>query len=121
MCVEYEFTGEEIIERRGGHIKNQMRISDIIETKTKISPPQLILKTNNSRMTVQILPSLNEVIKKESAEIMANKSESERQQFEEVKKETISRLKRVNVIGSVILILVMIALVLLIGWLKRRH
>src|ERR1700679_352598 len=35
-AVEYEFTGDEIIERRAGRIKKQLRITDIVETKVKI-------------------------------------------------------------------------------------
>jgi hypothetical protein len=120
-AVEYEFTGEEIIERRGGRIKNQIRISDIIETKVKISPHQLTLKTNNSKMVVQIIPSLNEAIQKEAAKIEATKTETDRQHFEKVKQETISRFKRANIIGAVILVLIMFALALLVGWLRRKH
>ncbi|MGD1088478.1 MAG: hypothetical protein ABR955_07100 [Verrucomicrobiota bacterium] len=62
--VEYEFTGEELIERRGGRIKNQMRITDIIETRVLFGRNQMKLKTNNSKMTIQIVPPLNEVIQK---------------------------------------------------------
>jgi len=40
--IKYEFTGEEIIERRGKRIKNQIRISDVI-------------KTNNSEINIRII------------------------------------------------------------------
>jgi hypothetical protein len=120
-CIEYEFTGEEVIERRGGRVKNQIRISDIIETKVKISPHQLILKTSNSKMTVQILPSLNEVIKKKGAEEMASKSDAERQHFEKVKQEMESRIKRTNIIVGIILLWLGIIFAVLIGWLFRKH
>jgi hypothetical protein len=66
-AVEYEFTGDEIIARHAGRIKNQIRIADIIETKVKISPHQLMIKTSDSKMTIQIVPSLKEVIQKKSA------------------------------------------------------
>jgi hypothetical protein len=120
-AVEYEFTGDEIIERRAGRIKNQIRIADIVETKVKISPHQLIIKTSSSKMTVQIVPSLNEVIQKKATEMMATKSETERQNFEKVKLETSSRLKRANIIGAVVLMLFAFALLFLLGWLKQRN
>jgi hypothetical protein len=63
-AVEYEFTGDEIIERRAGHTKKRIRIADIIETKIKISPHQLMIKTSDSKMAIQIVPSLKEVIQK---------------------------------------------------------
>ena len=119
--VEYEFTGEEIIERRSGRVKNQIHISDIVGTEVKISSHQLILKTNNSKMTVQILPSLNEVIQNKGAEVMANKSEAERQHFEEVKWKTISRLKRANLIAAIILFWLMLAFAIFIGWFKQKR
>jgi|ERR1700722_4814429 len=120
-AVEYEFTGDEIIERRAGRIKNQMRIGDIVETKVKISPHQLIIKTSSSKMTLQIIPSLKEAIQKKSVETMTTKSEAEQQHFENVKQETISRFKRANVIGAVILVLFGFVIALFIGWLKRKH
>jgi hypothetical protein len=119
--VEYEFTGEEIIERRGGRIKNQIRISDITDTKVKISPHQLMLKTKNSKMTVQITPSLNEVIQIEASKINATKSKAERQHFEKVKQETMSRFKRVNIIGAVIIVLFGFVIALFVGWLKQKY
>jgi len=119
--VEYEFTGEEVIERRGGRIKNQIRISDIVETKVRHGFNQMILKTNSSQMIVQITPSLNEVIMKHAAEINAKKSESERQHFEEVSRQTISRFKRANLIGAIVSILIMVALAFFLVWLKQRH
>jgi preprotein translocase subunit SecF len=120
-AVEYEFTGEEIIERRAGKIKNQIRISDIVEMKVKISPHQLIVKTNNSKMIVRIPPSLNEVIQKKGKEMMAQKSEAEQQHFEKVKQETSLRLKRASVIGFIIFILVMLAFWFLAFWLKQKR
>jgi len=119
--VEYEFTGEEIIERRGGRIKNQIGISDITETKVKISPHQLMLKTKNSKMTVQITPSLNEVVQIEASKINATKSKAERQHFEKVKQETMSRFKRVNIIGAVIIVLFGFVIALFVGWLKQKY
>src|SRR5277367_6117720 len=94
--IKYEFTGEEIIERRGKHIKNQIRISDVIEIKVLMKPHRMIIKTNNSKMIVRIISSLNAVIQNEAARVAATKSEAERQHFEEVKQQTISRLKRAN-------------------------
>ena len=120
-AVEYEFTGEEIIERRAGRIKNQIRIADIVETKIKISPHQLIIKTSSSKMMVQIVPSLNEVIQKKGAEMMATKSEAERQHFKGVKQVMISRLNRANIISAVILVLFGFVIAFFIGWLKQRH
>ena len=119
--VEYEFTGEEVIERRGGHIKNQIRISDIVETQVLLGFNQMILKTNSSQMRVQIIPSLNEVIMKHAAEFNAKLSESERQHFEEVSRQTISRFKRDNLIGGIFVTLVMVALAFCLVWLKQKH
>jgi hypothetical protein len=120
-AVEYEFTGDEIIERRAGRIKSQIRIVDIIETKVKISPHELFIKTNNAKMTVQILPSLHEVIQKKGAEEMAKKSEAEQQHFEEVKQEMTSRIKRTNIIVAVVFMLFAFAIALFVGWFKRKH
>lgn len=41
-----------------------MRITDIIETRVLFGRNQMKLKTNNSKMTIQIVPPLNEVIQK---------------------------------------------------------
>ena len=43
----------------------------------------MILKTNNSKMKIQVIPSLKELILKQTAEMNATKSESERRQLEE--------------------------------------
>ena len=119
--VEYEFTGEEIIERHGGRIKNQIRISDIIETDISFASKELKLKTNSSKMNIQVLPSLNKVIMKEAEEANAKMSEGERQHFEEVKRKIVLRFKLMNLIGAVIVCMAMIGLVLLIAWLMRKH
>jgi preprotein translocase subunit SecF len=118
--LEYEFTGEEIIERRAGRIKNRIRIADVIETKVKISPHELIIKTNSSKMTVIILPSLNATIQEKASEIMANTSEADRQHYEKVKKDVTLRLKRANAIGLIILVLVIFLIGLLAAWLKKK-
>jgi len=119
-AVEYEFTGEEIFERRGGRIRKQIRISDIIEIRVPVGRKQMILKTDDSKVTVQIPPSLNEVLQKKSSEMMANMSGAERQHFEEVKQKTISRFKRANLLAGAILVLAMFAIAVLIGWLRQR-
>lgn len=119
--VEYEFTGEEIVEKRGGKIKSQIRISEIIETEVPIGMSRMILKTNNSKMAVQIVPSLNEVIQKKATETMTAKSEAEQKCFAEIKRETLTRFKRVNLIFGIIFLLVIVALSLLIAWFSRKH
>ncbi len=72
-------------------------------------------------MTVQILPSLHEVIQKKGAEEMAKKSEAEQQHFEEVKQEMTSRIKRTNIIVAVVFMLFAFAIALFVGWFKRKH
>jgi uncharacterized membrane protein len=119
--VEYEFTGEEIIERRGGRIKNRILINDIVEVRMFLGRYQTILKANNSKMKVQMIPSLNQVILKQAKEINARKSEAELRQMEEASQETISRFKRANIIGIILLILFMFALALFVEWLMRKH
>src|SRR6267142_5048313 len=118
--IKYEFTDEEIIERRGKRIKNQIRISDVIETKVLINPHRMIIRTNNSEMTVRVIPSLNAVIQNEAARVAATKSEAERQHFEEVKQQTISRVKRANLIVGVISILLIFVLIFLWSWFRHK-
>jgi len=119
--VEYEFTGDEIIERRGGRTRNRMRISDIIETKVEFSPHyhQLKLNSISSKMTIHIFPDLNAVIQKETAEMMTKASESEQQHLEQVKQEMIARQKRINKIGAIIIVPAVFAIfsiLLLVGY-----
>ena len=113
--VEYEFTGREIIERRGGRLKNQISISDIIETEVPFGKKLMILKTNNAKLKIQIIPSLNEAIQKEAAKELATKSEDERQRFEEVKNQIIKQHKWAVLIGAIVSVLVAIAASLLLG------
>jgi hypothetical protein len=119
-ALEYELTGDEIIERRGGRIKNQMRIADIIEIKIKISPYQLIIKTSSSKMTVQMIPSLNEAILKQATEMNAKRTDAERRQMEEDGQKRISRFKRANIIGLIVFLLLMFAIGWLAVWLKEK-
>ena len=119
--VEYEFTGKEIIERRGGRIKNQISISDIIETEAPLGQKLMILKTNNSKLKIQIIPSLLEAIKKEEARELATKSEGERQRYEEVKNRIIRRHKWAALIGAIASILVTIVGSLLFRWFQQKH
>jgi hypothetical protein len=119
--IKYEFTGEKIIERHGKRIKNQIRISDVIETKVLINPHRMVIKTNNSEMTVRVIPCLNAVIQNEAAKVAATESKAERQHFEEVKQQTISRVKRANLIGMVIVLLLIFALIFFVAWLKQKH
>jgi hypothetical protein len=122
FCVEYEFTGKEIIERRGGRIKKQINISDIVETAVSFGQPNsLIVKTNNTTMKIQILPSLKGVIDQKWTEIYSKMTESERQRFEDVQREVTSRIKRTTVIASVILVLLVFALICFFGALKKAH
>jgi len=80
-AVEIEFTGEEIIERRGGQIRNRMFISNIIETRVLPFSHRLVLKTNNSKMDILIFPSLNEVIQKK---VVVEMSDEERKRNEKI-------------------------------------
>jgi hypothetical protein len=119
--VEYEFTGKEIIERRGGRKKNQISISDIIETEAPLGKKLMILKTNNSKIKIQIIPSLNEAIQNEAARELATKSEGERRRFEEVKNQIIKRRKWAALIGAIVSIFVAIAGSLLLRWFHQKH
>jgi hypothetical protein len=64
---------------------------------------------------------LNEVIQKETAKHLAIKSEAERQQFEEIKTQYISRMRRVYIIGGIISALLMAGLMILRIWLQQKH
>lgn len=121
--TEYVFTGEAVIERRGERIRNLMRISDIVETSARLGSKynQMILKTNNSKMIIPIIPSLNEVMMKLAAEFNANKTESERQHIEEETRKTISRFKRASLIGMFATILITLAFGIFINWWVRKH
>lgn len=122
--AEYVFTGEAVIERRGERIRSQIRISDIVETSVRLGFSrfnQMILKTNNSKMIIPIIPSLNEVILKLAAEFNTDKSESDRQHLEEMSRQTISRFKRVSPIGMIATILFTLAFGILVIWWLRKH
>jgi hypothetical protein len=101
--LEYEFTGEEIIERRRGKIQNRLVISDIIKMDVKIQPHQMILKTGKSKMTVTIFKSLNDTIQIEAAKIL---SEEQKQQ----NKEIVAQIKRAQWKIAVAITLVMFLL-----------
>lgn len=100
-----------------------MRISDIVETSARLGSKynQMILKTNNSKMIIPIIPSLNEVMMKLAAEFNANKTESERQHIEEETRKTISRFKRASLIGMFATILITLAFGIFINWWVRKH
>jgi hypothetical protein len=119
-CVEYEFTGEEIIERRGGREKKRIKISDIVESKIPLGSKRMILKTNSTEMRVQIFPALNEVIKKRAAEFISRLSESERQKFEATSRQISRRYKRALLIGGIIYILIMFAFAFFVRWLMQK-
>src|SRR5580698_2004691 len=80
--LEYEFTGDEIIERRAGRVRNRVQISNIVNADVNILEHILTLETQNSKMIVHIFYSLNEAIQKNWAAALAKKSESEREQYE---------------------------------------
>jgi hypothetical protein len=119
--LEYEFTGEEIIERRAGGIRKRMQISEIVNVDTNIFEPIFTLKTQNLKMTIQILPSLNEVIQKKAAESMAKQSEVERKRYEEVNQQLARRLKWVNIIVSLVIVLGGFGVFVLFVWLKSKQ
>lgn len=121
LGVEYEFTGDEIIERRAGRIRHRIQISDVIEAQVKISPQRFIVKTNNFKMVVRIFPSLNEVIQKKGAELLSKQSGSERQRYEEVKQQMSSRVKWVKIIGAIASVIVAILAALAIRWFTTKH
>ncbi len=118
---EYVFTGEAVIERRGERIKNQIRISDIVESSARLGSNQMVLKTNNSKMIIQIVPSLSEVITKLAAEFNANKTESERQHLEQEARQKVLRYKRLRLIGMILNVLITLAFGILIIWWCRKH
>jgi hypothetical protein len=119
--VEYEFMGDEIIEKRGGQVRNRVRIYDIVEVRVKFRPRQLIVKTNHSQMSISLVPSLNEIIRQKHTEVLAKQSESERQRYEEVKREMTSRRKWANIIGAIVSILVPVLAALMIRWFSAKH
>jgi hypothetical protein len=119
--LEYEFTGDEIIELRAGRIRNRLHISDVLEIKVNISSHQMILKTSNLKMTVRIFSSLNEAIQKKGAELAAKQSEAERQRYEEVKREMTSRVKWANIIGAIASVLAAVLVALVIRWFTTKH
>jgi hypothetical protein len=119
--LEYEFTGDEIIELRAGRIRNRLRISDVLEIKVNISPHQMILNTSNLKMTVRIFPSLNEAIQKKGAELAAKQREAERQRYEEVKREMTSLVKWANIIGAIASVLAAALVALVIRWFTTKH
>ena len=119
--LEYEFTGDEIIERRAGDVKNRMLIADVNEARVRISPHQLILKASNSKMIIRIFPSLNEVIQKKGAEMQAKLSEAERQRYEEAKRQMTSRAKWANIIGAIASVIAAILTALAIRWFTAKH
>lgn len=119
--TEYVFTGEAVIERRGDRIRNQIRISDIVESSVRLGLHQLILKTNKSKMIIRIIPSLNEVMMKLAAEFNADKSESERRHLEEEARHTISRFKRASLIGMIATVLITLAFGILVNWWVRKY
>jgi hypothetical protein len=118
--LEYEFTGDEIIERRAGRVRNQIQISRIVNADVKILEHILTLETENSKMTIRILAPLNEVIQRNWAKLLATKSDAERQDVEKVNREMISRLKRANLIAVLALIALMLAIGLLVAWLEKK-
>lgn len=123
--VEYEFTGEEIIEKRRGKIKKRLQIDAVVETKTIILTRSRrefwVLKTRDSAMVIQLIPLLSEAVQIELMKKQATHSEAEQQFFENVKTETISRLKRKNLIISVILVLFALVSAFFILWLNEKH
>jgi hypothetical protein len=122
FCVEYEFTGEQIIERRGGRIKKEINISDVIETKVKFGRPnQMIVTTPGTTMKIQVIPSLNKAVQRVWAEESSKMTESERQRFEDAKAELVSRVKRMNVIGAIILLFTVFVIFCFFAWLKKAH
>lgn len=119
--VEHEFTGEDIIERRGGRVKKQIGISDIVEMQVRLVSHQMILRTNSSEMKITIIPSLNEVIMKRAAEINAKRSESERQRYEEMSRQISSRFKRANLIATIVFLLITVVLFFFVLWLNKHY
>lgn len=119
--LEYEFTGDEIIERRARRERNRIIISGIIEARAGISSPELFLKTGSSKMTVHIFPSLNELIQKKAAESMAKQSEAERKRYEEVNQQLARRMKWINLIVSLVIVLGGFGVFVLFVWLKSKQ
>jgi hypothetical protein len=112
-AVEYEFTGDEVIERRRRRIKHRVLISDITETRVTIRT--LVLKTNHSKIIIQIFPSLREAIQKKAA----NLSDAERQEIETVKKDIIPRMNRRKWIAGIAAVLLIYGSIVLINHLNR--
>jgi hypothetical protein len=120
-AVEYEFTGDEIIERRAGHIKNRICINNIVKIRIFFAGPcQTIIKTNNSEIKVQRIASLNETILKQAIEMNAKRSDAERRQMEAEAQKSVSRFKRAHLLGLVVCILVLFALTFLAVWLRQK-
>jgi len=119
--LEYEFTGDEIIEKRAGRERNRIIISDIIEVQVKMSPFEMVLKTGSSKMAVHVFPSLNEVIQKRAAESMAKQGEEERKRYDKMNQQLARRMKWVNVTVLLVIVLAGFGGFLLIVWLKSKQ
>lgn len=112
-AVEYEFTGEEIIERRRGEVHGRVPIADILEIRVLMNPHRMILRMNNAKMDVRIFPSLNEVIQREVARVVTDEA---RQRMEEVKQELVARQKKAALwIAGIALIILVAGILLIIG------
>ena len=114
--VAYEFNGTDIIETRAGREKNRIAIADITETGVQKSPHQLILKSANSKMVIQMVPSLEEAIEKKEAE--TGESVAGQKSFQKTKQPVKVWYKRV---GTIVLILAGLLFGILIGLLRKKH
>ena len=108
LAVEYEFTGEEIIERRAGRIHGRILISKIVETRVLMQRHRLIVRTQNANMSIRIFPLLNEAIQRGAASPV---TDGVRRETEAVTQEVVSRLKRRQVVAAVVLMLFAFAIV----------
>ena len=110
--VEYEFTGEEVIERRRGQVHGRVPIVEILETRVLINPHRMILRTTCAKMEVRIYPALNEVIQQEVARAATDEA---RQRMENVKQEMAAGKRRALWIGGIGLIILIVGILLFVG------
>lgn len=119
--IEYEFTGDEIIEKLNGRVKRRIRISDVTNVKVFYLGRYIsILKTSGSEMKVRRIPSLVEVIIGQANKVNARKSEGERQNMEKMAMQQVASLKWTSFIAIIIYIFAVAVLAVCIRWLVDK-
>jgi hypothetical protein len=109
--VEYEFTGDEIIEKLRGRIKMQIHIIDVTDVKVFYLGRHIsILKTSQSEMKILRIPSLVAAIIDQANKMNARMSEGEREQAKKMTLQQVSSLKRTTLVAMILYTVVVAAL-----------